>query len=138
MEKLSFVNIYGQPLSIPTAIQEPTRPKPKKRTVTRRQRSESYHKGWRVLGVSPEQVSAARWRHERDRICPFNEARWIEKARPKRARDQDFESQEAAREYAALARQAGWHRVEVKEVSRGIAQDYMSILFGPLLRMEAV
>ena len=137
MEKLSFVNIYGQPLSIPTAIQEPTQPKPKKRTATRRKRSESYHKGWRVVGVSPEQITTARRRHEINRICPFNEARWTEKARLKRARVQDFESQAAAREYAALARQAGWQRVEVKEVSRGTAQDYIGIFFGSLLSAVA-
>lgn len=131
MKNLSFVNIFGQPLSIPPLSAEP-RPLVFKRAKTagKRKKPANYHKGWRVVGVSPDQILAARCWHEKNRVSAFNEERWVNKARQKRARIENFESQEAARQYAELARRAGWKRVEVREIRKDCLQDCLDMFSG--------
>jgi len=131
MKNLSFVNIFGQPLSIPPLSAEP-RPHVFKRAKTagKRKKPANYHKGWRVVGVSPDQILAARRWYEANLIIAFNEERWVNKADQKRARIENFESQEAARQYAELARRAGWKRVEVREIRKGGLQDCLDMFSG--------
>ena len=50
---------------------------------------------------------------------PWNEAEYMDKAKPKRVRSRPYEMAVAADECAALATMAGWQRVSVQEILKG-------------------
>jgi hypothetical protein len=141
MENLSFVNIYGQPLLSVLILSDAAPAKKNKK----RKLLESYHRGWRVVGLSAEHVDLAQKKHERKRreqkymdrlrpkqiLSPWNEECWVAKARLRKIRPVDFEVQEAAHQYADLARKAGWMRVEVREIKKAGPKAY-SDLFSSL------
>ncbi|WP_431509770.1 hypothetical protein [Variovorax sp. DAIF25] len=134
-EDLEFVNIFGDKVDTTKRI------KPAKRESTG---PEKYHKGWRVIGVSPEAIAAAK--DERERAIqaakkrnadyergtntrlgraavppPFDESEWIKSAPLKPARSKPFEVPEAAQLCFDMAKKAGWHRVEMRVLAKGEA-----------------
>jgi hypothetical protein len=129
---VAFVNIFGDKVDttkrVKLAKRESTAP-------------DKFHKGWRVVGVSPEAIEAAR--RDRDQAInaaikrnagcdagisrigrtmvpsPFDEAKWIEAAPLKPARTKPFEIPEAAQQCFDLAKKAGWLRLEIRLLSKG-------------------
>jgi hypothetical protein len=78
-----------------------------------------YHKGWRVVGYSPEHVAEAERRHSIDRekllgrakprdIGEFNLHAWMAKTKPRAVRFKPYEVESAAIQCAELARRKGW------------------------------
>ena len=68
--KLQYVNIHGQPIT--QAAMTTMASIGKQQAAARRKQPDSdkpagYHKGWRVIGFSPERVQAAREGRERTR-----------------------------------------------------------------------
>ncbi len=112
---LAFVNIHGDPVDTVS-----------RRAKVKRESSAptEYHKGWRVVGVSPEAVALAAKDHA-NRVSrgilesEFDPEKWIKNATLKPARTKPFEIESAAIECARLARSAGWHRVEVRRLAKG-------------------
>jgi len=134
-----FVNIHGQKVNTTARVK-----------LAKRESSagEDYHKGWRVVGVSPEAVTAARVAREKEisEATAHNEQwegnaafrasvrgsrgrltvpdaldidAWIEKAPLKPARTKPFEIFDAAQQCFEMAVKAGWHRVEVRRLAKG-------------------
>lgn len=113
-ETIEFVNIHGDPVDTTRRV------KIKRESIA----PAEYHKGWRVVGVSPEAVALAAKDHA-NRISrgilesEFDPEKWIKNATLKPARTKPFEIESAAIECARLARSAGWHRVEVRRLAKG-------------------
>lgn len=134
---LDFVNIYGRPVIIQQLLHPKTGKVLNKRPAQKRVAPTCYHRGWSVIGVSPEAVQAAKKQREVDRQdaralnlrLPFekqvkvpplwDEQAWIKSAPLKPARAARFEVEESAQQCADFARQAGWQRVAVREVKKG-------------------
>lgn len=108
---MSFVNFRGEPLAVAA-------PGPAKKTT--KQQPDSYHKGWLVVGYSPTQISAARAEHEKaEPGKPFDEAGWMRKTKPVKARSRPYEIHDAAEQCAELMRRAGWKVVQVVAKAKG-------------------
>lgn len=104
---------------------------------------DKYHKGWRVVGVSPDAVATARklreegiekatkhnerWRAGQeggglhDVPAPFDEKEWIDRAPLRPCRTKPFEITQAATECRDLAVKTGWLRVEIRALAKGVA-----------------
>ena len=107
----------------------------------RPQGPESFHRGWRVVGVSPEAVAAAlaqraleiKNAEERNAQIAAGKSRlprttvpallvtadWIAKAPLKPARAKNFEILSSAEQCMALALKSGWCRLEMREIKKG-------------------
>ncbi len=115
---LQFVNIHGEPVGT-------SGPEIKRK---RRDQPDSFHNGWRVVGIPPGELEAARDSHERvTRFAqtsggrmpkPWDEAHWLMNARKKAVRSKPYEVPAAAQSCAALAEKSGWLRVEVVELKK--------------------
>jgi hypothetical protein len=88
---------------------------------------DSYHNGWRVQGIPPGALEAARTEHHSDasgaRLLgkPFkdwDESHWLMNAKRKPVRAKPYEVPQAAQECKAMAEKAGWLRVEVVELKK--------------------
>lgn len=132
-QEFAHVNIFGEPWK-PSAksVEKVKRP--------RAQGPATYHKGWRVAGVSIAAVVAAKAKREKDireadnhnagvrsgvirsdrmKVPPvWDEAEWIKSAPLKPIRSKPYEIEESARVCADLARKEGWMRVVVEELRR--------------------
>ena len=97
MDALSFVNIFGMPVS--TA---PVKAKREKRV------KEASHQGWFVYGVSPGAMLQARRPGESDTSL-------LRRLKREKVRAQSFFSATTAGEFCELARKAGWMDVQVVE-----------------------
>lgn len=132
---LDFVNIHGQKVDTTKRVKLA-----KRESAT----EEKFHKGWRVVGVSPEAVAAARAEREKaiksaikrnvdvkagvglhrssiDVPVEFDAAAWIPIAPLKPARTRPFEIESAVVQCFELAKKAGWQRLEIRRLAKGIA-----------------
>lgn len=134
MSGMEFVNVFGQPIDTSRRVK-----------LARRAAAPEtkFHKGWRVLGVSPEAVAEARKMRE-DAIeqavehnerwhagksggglhhvpPPFDQEDWIAHAKLKPCRKKLFEVPEAATECRDLAVKTGCQRVEIRRIAKGVA-----------------
>ncbi|HOW46103.1 MAG TPA: hypothetical protein P5305_01445 [Rubrivivax sp.] len=108
---MQFVNIHGEPVTIGPPLPAKKRPAAV---------GQQYHKGWHVVGYSPDQLLAARLVHERGGSPkPFDPVAWMLEHKPLRVRSKPYELHLAARECAALATAAGWHDVRVVAKAKG-------------------
>jgi transposase len=111
---LQFVNIKGQPLT-PHQMEVTAKSQRKPRYVAEK---EKQHKGFRVVGHSPEAIEKAREanRIEREKdpeVKPFDEVAWRKKTKPKAVRSKPYEIASSAQQCADLAKKGGWLDVEV-------------------------
>ena len=118
---LEFVNYLGRSLP-PPSDSEPVKRKKKAPQI------DSFHKGFRVVGVTEVMLANARLEHEqkqkehpKKQMGPFDENNWLMNARKKPIRSKPYELIDAANVCADLARKAGWLAVEVLEIKRDIA-----------------
>jgi hypothetical protein len=114
---IDCVNIHGSRVST-TPVKTAKRPK--------REKPESYHNGWRVVGIPPGTLEAARAEFiakQREAKAPkdWDEGNWLMNAKPKPVRSKPYEIPQAAQECAELAVRAGWLRVEVVELKKEAA-----------------
>jgi hypothetical protein len=115
---LTYVNHRGEPIST-----GPSGKAAVKKSSTSSQ--DSYHKGWDVLGFSPEHLAEARRLHELEPPAagqerkPFDEAAYLRNAKPKKARSKPYGVWEAAEQCADLMRRAGWKVVTVQARAKG-------------------
>lgn len=116
---MDYVNIHGERVSVtPSYVQRP----PKKEAPA------SYHKGWRVSGVSPQRLAEAEAEHNRlqgslrpgDREA-FNKSDWLRKAPLKAVQSKPLATSQAAGQLADMAKKAGWLCVVVIELKKGHA-----------------
>lgn len=112
---LAFVNIHGDPVDTTKRVKLP-----KRESAT----SGQFHKGWRVIGVSPEAVVQAAAAHEERNKKQglddkFDPEKWIKNATLKPTRTKPFEIEESAILCAKLARSSGWQRVEIQRLAKG-------------------
>lgn len=117
---MEFVNLNGQVLDTSKGrikARASTKPKP-----------DVYHKGWLVVGFSPEHLAEAKRLHDADaasqvdplrRAKPFDPHQHMRIAKPKKARSKPYEVADAAEECAVLMRRAGWQLVQVVPVAKG-------------------
>ena len=109
---LTFVNVRGEPVSI-----DPQG----KLKAARRPAKDVYHKGWRVVGISPQQQANARAAHATspDRNKPFDMAAFLRAAKPVPVRSKPYELFTAALACAEMAAKAGWIGAHAVEVAKG-------------------
>lgn len=115
---MDFVNLKGHPLDVSGAGA--------KKKTSRSTATGEYHKGFRAVGFSPDQLAAARRRYEQDTIDrrraghfvpPFDEEAWMNQSQPKPIRSKPYEVMSAAQACADIAaKQAGWKRTQVVPV----------------------
>lgn len=115
---ITFVNLHGQPVS--TA--------PVKRARVTRDKAETFHKGWRIVGFSLDQIKKAKEIHEKDRaalldgskpkdIGPFVLEQYMNKSKPRAVRRKPYEIHSSAVLCMQMAQKEGWLRVQVIELS---------------------
>lgn len=86
-----------------------------------RQHPQSYHKGYRVVGVPPRDVDGARRKHLAAQTMAgipkeWDENEWLMKARRKPVNARPYELRAGAEQCAHLAINALWQRVEIVEL----------------------
>lgn len=115
---MNFVNIHGDPVALNyQPIKRKTKDQP-----------ESYHNGWKVQGIPPGALEAARAQHAADvRYAQatgakmpkeWDEGNWLMNAKRRPVRGKPYELEQAARQCAELAEKAGWLRVELVEMKK--------------------
>lgn len=112
---MEYVNYAGQPVSLDSSLH--ARPK-----VTRE--AESFHKGWRVVGIPPGAMEEAERQHNDASKAgiskPWSEEAWLRKFKKVAVRSKPYEVLGAADTCKALAEKAGWARLELIEVKREV------------------
>ena len=109
--ELTFVNINGE--VVDTASLKRTKRKASSY-------DKSFHKGFRVVGVSPEQMAyAVREFSVKFPGTAFNEIEFLRNARRKPVRSRPYELRQAADECLELAKKSGWSGLQVIEVMKG-------------------
>ena len=111
---LSFVNIHGHQIS--TAPVKATKPQPGA--------PDAFHKGWQVVGYSPEHLASGRLEHfaeQRDKPDPkpFDEVVFMRTNKPRPVRSKPYEVYEAAEHCAELAGRLGWKLVQAVAKTKG-------------------
>lgn len=114
---LEFVNIHGSPVST-APVKQAKRPK--------REKPDSWHGGWRVVGIPPGALEAAREEFiakQRESKAPkdWDEGNWLMNAKPKPVRSKPYSIPDAAKQCAEMAEKAGWLRVQVIELKQEAA-----------------
>lgn len=130
---LTFVNLHGDVLPDPVALKQY-----KKATPRQKQEDKSFHKGWKVIGIPPGALEAARDDNRRvaemaakaggKEIKQFDEANWLQNHRGKAVRSKPYELESSAKECAAMAERAGWLRVRIEEIKRDIRQSSSAVI----------
>lgn len=121
---LQFVNYRGEAVAaFPTGA-------PKRR---KSEPPESFHDGWRVVGIPPGALEEARAQHKADVKAAqtqgtklpkeWNEQHWLMNARRKPVRAKPYSIPVAAQDCKALAEKSGWLCVEVIEVKKEVQKD---------------
>lgn len=117
---MNFVNIHGQPILLD--------PKAKARGGPSRPRADAYHKGWRAVGYSPQQIEEGRVKHAKDReaaamagnhLPEWSEDWFFRHHKPAKIRHKPYEVREAAVTACELAQKVGWKNCYVVPVSKG-------------------
>lgn len=121
---MEFVNLNGEPVSTSAVKRAAKRAEPKA--------DESWHKGFRVVGIPPgayekaveenakQQASDRLYGSEaRPDLPPYEQ--WANQFTPKPVRAKPYEIPDAADVCADLAKKAGWDRVVIVELKH-IAQ----------------
>lgn len=121
---MNFVNINGEPLSVSLMggiKKKPSAPKEAK----------SYHNGWRVQGIPPGALEAAKKQYAADLTLAqagkakppkaWDEEAWLMNAKRKPVRPKPYEVPEAAQLCKQLAERDGWLRVEVVEMKKEVS-----------------
>lgn len=117
---MQFVNVHGEVVDLAKL----TTPK-KVRTAAPK---EATHKGFAVMGVSPEQINEARKDHEKRSaerqsrgempLQPFDVEAFARNAKCLRVSKKPFSTQAGAEECRALAERQGWVRVRVDPLAK--------------------
>ena len=89
----------------------------------KRKQPESYHKGYRVLGVPPCDLEDARRKHFEAQATAKNpkdwdELHWLMNARKKPVNARPYELRAGAEKCAELAIRDGWQQVEIVELMK--------------------
>ena len=106
---------------------------------------ESFHKGWRVVGIRPGALQEEEKRHPQliadtvawnERVAsdksagrarpvpgPWDPVRWLKETKKTPIRSKPYSLQSAAAECKALAERAGWLAVEIVEIKREAQKD---------------
>jgi len=134
MTELAFINVNGDVVDTTKRVKLA-----KRESAT----ADKFHKGWRVIGVSPEAVQAAKAEREKairnaikrnadvksgvglfrstiDVPEEFDPVAWVASAPLKPARTKPFEVESAATQCYEMAKKAGWHRVEIRRLAKGV------------------
>lgn len=112
LDTSGMVNIHGQPRMPSKAAIDPT-PKQK------REPPAEYHKGWRVVGIPPGELEAARAAHIRARLDKaFDQDAWAQRFKKKPVRSKAYSLPQAAAECKALAERCGWLHVDVVALTK--------------------
>lgn len=106
---LQFVNLKGEPVST-TPVKGPAKPK----TII-----DSFHKGWHVVGFSPDQLAEGRRQHEAASDKPFDEVSFMRTNKPLKIQSRPFVIFEAAEQCAEMARKQGWKLVQSVAKAKG-------------------
>lgn len=112
-KQVTFVNLRGDPVNVD--------PAPAAQRKSRREAT-AFHKGWRVVGVSPESLSIARAAHDKEGgTGRFDDLAFALKARLTPVRNEPFYAYDAALECVRLAARCGWLCAHPVELSKGVA-----------------
>lgn len=114
MTGLTFVNLRGESVSV-APIKAPTRPPPLR---------DAFHKGWQVVGFSPDHLAEAKRMHAADPARKidnklFDEVAFMRTSKPRKVRSKAYEVYAAALDCADLARTAGWKSVSTPLQAKG-------------------
>lgn len=136
---MSYVNIYGVPVSPAELARLQSQAKPKQSRETLKRTDDrtlaKVSEGFLVTGFSSEQLEQARKSHEIDIELanahnaqnptkpvqvpsPWDEDAYMRTAKLKRLRSKPYAIASAADQCAELARKAGWKNVRVEEVMK--------------------
>lgn len=117
---MQFVNVHGQEVDLAKL----TTPKKVRKSAP----LEPTHKGFAVMGVSPEQIESARKDHatrssERvargeSPLAPFDVEAFARNAKVMRVSKKPFATQAGAEECKLLAERQGWVKVRVDPLAR--------------------
>jgi hypothetical protein len=110
---LQFVNLKGEPIAI-----SPGKPAKKAKGAA----PDSYHKGWHVVGFSPQQLAEARHLYEKSPPSdgkPFDEGSFMRTSKPIKVQSAPFVIHESAEVCAELARKQGWKLVQLVAKAKG-------------------
>jgi hypothetical protein len=110
-----FVNINGELFDMGLAAPAPR---------VKRKQPDSYHKGYRVLGVPPRDLEHARRKHLEVQATEKNpkewdELHWLMNARKKAVNPRPYELRAGAEQCAELAIRERWRQVEIVELMKG-------------------
>ena len=88
---------------------------------SQRQQPQTYHKGYRVVGVPPRDVDDARRKHYAAQAMArdpkvWDEKEWLMQSRRKPVNARPYELRAGAEQCAQLAINAHWKRVEIVEL----------------------
>lgn len=113
---MEFVNVNGDPVSVEAKAQQTKKSRPQ---------TDSYHKGWRVLGYSPEQIESGRAEYAASGIeartgRPFDLQEFMATHRPKPVQSKPFGVYSSAETCKQLAERAGWIGVRIEAKAKGV------------------
>lgn len=125
---LAFVNLLGE--SLDSVVENAKKKKPAVKRAA--QPAKSFHNGWRVTGLPPGSLEAAKASRESDIKSaianarkipqPFDSALWLATAKQKPVRSKPYELVSAAIECKSLAEKAGWLNVQVQELKQEVQE----------------
>ena len=117
---MSFVNIHGDPIKL-DSLTVAKRPK-----VAKAQ--DPQHKGFKVVGVSPQSVSKARASYEKSSAHlekfhgesrpPFDSQEWLRNAKLERITNKACATYDGAQSYKYLAEKNGWLNVSIEALAK--------------------
>ncbi|WOB06534.1 hypothetical protein [Piscinibacter gummiphilus] len=113
---MQFVNIHGQPIAAGSLGGGHVAAKKSKATP------DSYHKGWKVVGFSPEQLAEARAKYVSTDGKPFDEVTFMRTNKPVRASKKPYVIHDAAELFKAMLERQGWKVVQVVPIAKGKAE----------------
>lgn len=118
---MGFVNIHGEAVDL-GRLGTPKRGRTAKV-------AEPSHKGFRVVGISREQVDEARASHEKESalriqsgmqpLPPFDIDQWARNAKSKRISLKPFATMDGARSCVDVAERTGWIKVTIEPLAKG-------------------
>jgi hypothetical protein len=125
-KELQFTNVQGDALG---TLKQPTGKAKKKPAKKKAAGPAAFHKGFKVQGIPPGALEAARTKHQAEtrkaaakdgEVSKYwDEGNWLMNAKRKPVRRDPYGVRQAADECARMAEKAGWLRVEVVEVKAG-------------------